>query len=110
MRQNRSEQAVARLEEIVATHPDDAEAWNLLGALLDARGDTEGARRAFERALDADPWFPEALANTGLLALEAGQPERARAALDRLRAASPLGTSPEERALADALAGAGGAR
>ena len=99
--------ARAELEGLLRAHPDDAEAWNHLGALLDQAGDAGAARRAIARALRADPFFPEALANAGLLAAEAGDVDSARAMLDRLRAISPLGPTREERALRDALASAG---
>jgi Flp pilus assembly protein TadD len=91
------------LEGLVASRGADAEAWNLLALARDRVGDRAGARSALERALDADPFLPAALANAGLLAAEAGDDATARAMLRRLRALSPLGRTPEERALAAAL-------
>ena len=49
-------------------------------------------------------YYPEALANAGLMAAARGDMEEARRMLERLRAISPLGPSPEEQALLEALA------
>ncbi len=62
-------------------------------------------RQAFLRALEVDPYFPEALANAGLAAAGAGDYAATRGFLERLRAISPLGVTPEERALHGALVG-----
>jgi spermidine synthase len=91
------------LEELLASRGADAEAWNLLALARDRVRDRAGAREALERALEADPFLPAALANAGLLAAHAGEDATARAMLRRLRAQSPLGRTPEERALAAAL-------
>ena len=48
--------------------------------------------------------MPEALANTGLLALEIGDLDRARVPLRRLRAMDPRARWPETEALAQAVA------
>ncbi len=105
--QGRLAAARAALEGLLAAHPHDAEAWNQLGALLDQAGEDEAARRAFGHALRADPFFPEALANAGLLAAEAGDAAGASSLLARLRAISPLGPTPGEQALREALAAGG---
>jgi Flp pilus assembly protein TadD len=97
---------VAELEALLARFPDDAAAHNELSSVLAAAGDRRGARRAAERALEANPFFPEALANAGLLAAADGELEVARSRLERLREVTPLGSSPEEEALASALAAA----
>jgi tetratricopeptide (TPR) repeat protein len=49
-------------------------------------GDDNGARRAFQRARDADPASAEPLAGMGDVALRLGQRERARAFLARAKA------------------------
>jgi spermidine synthase/Flp pilus assembly protein TadD len=101
--QGRSGEALAELGRLLELHPADAEAWNQRGTMLYAAGDRVGARRCFEQALEADPHLVQALGNAGLLAIEAGEPGYARLLLDRLRAISPLGPTPEERALLAAL-------
>jgi spermidine synthase/Flp pilus assembly protein TadD len=93
--------ARSHLERLLAGHPDHAEGWNLLGALERRAGRPEAAARAFAAALEADPFFPEALANAGLVAVELGDEERAHTLLARLRA---LGGGAEAAAVERALA------
>jgi spermidine synthase len=97
------DEAIAELRALLDRFPDDAAANNELSAALDRKGDPEGARRAAQRALEANPFYPEALANAGLLAAAAGDLEAAGQMLTRLRAVTPLGTSAEEQALSRAL-------
>lgn len=52
-----SEEAAASLRRAVEIDPLYAAAWFELGRLLLARNDAAGARRAFSRAVAADPWF-----------------------------------------------------
>jgi Flp pilus assembly protein TadD len=94
------------LERLTADHPGFAEGWNLLGAARRESRDRDGARDAFARALEADPFFPEAIANVGLAAADMGDYATAHEMLGRLRAISPSGPMPEEKALADVLEGA----
>jgi Flp pilus assembly protein TadD len=96
--------ARSELTSLLAVDPRHAEGWNLLGVVEGRREDPAAAWAAFERALTADPFFPEALANAGLLALERGDREAARRLLGRLRDATGGAPTREERALADALA------
>lgn len=92
------------LRQLVRAHPDHAEGWNLLGVLSRREGERLAARNAFASALEADPFSLPALANAGLLAIEDRNHARAEQLLARLRAASPLGPSPEETTLRRALA------
>lgn len=105
----KGDRAAAReqLEALLRDRPDHAEAWNLLGAVRLQERDPKGAAEAFERALRADPFYPEALANAGLAAAQMGDLPTAQRMLARLRAIGPGGPSPEERALARAIARAG---
>lgn len=96
------------LRRLVQDHPDDAPGWNLLGVAEDRAGRRRSAREAFDRALEADPFLHPALANAGTLAVASGDRIRAREMLARLRASSPLRTTPEERALRAALGAEGG--
>jgi hypothetical protein len=59
-----------------------------------------------QRALDANPFYPEALANAGLLAAAAGDREIAEQMLERLHTVTPLELSAEEKALSQALGAA----
>jgi Flp pilus assembly protein TadD len=76
----------------------------MLGALRAAAGDLGGAREAYRAALVTDPFLPEALANAGLLALDVGDIEAARARLRALRVIDPGADWPETAALAGAIA------
>jgi spermidine synthase len=101
----RGHDAAARdaLAVLLEHHSDHAEGWNLLGILRWRAGERNGAREALEQSLEVDPFLPAALANAGLLALELGDRSTAERLLGRLRGASPLGPTPEERALRHAL-------
>ncbi|MEN8160368.1 MAG: tetratricopeptide repeat protein [Myxococcota bacterium] len=78
--------ARAELEALVEATQSHAEAWNLLGALRAEASEPERARAAFHRALAADPWFREALANAFRLAERRGDAEAAAHYERRLRA------------------------
>jgi predicted membrane-bound spermidine synthase/tetratricopeptide (TPR) repeat protein len=96
--------AIAQLRALLERFPADAAAWNELSGALARSGDRAGAREAAEQALDANPFYPEAIANAGLLAAAAGDRPEAERMLARLREVTPSGVSPEQQALADALA------
>jgi spermidine synthase len=100
----REEEAIAELRALVERVPSDAAAWNELSGALGEAGDRNGAREAALRALDANPFYPEALANAGLLAAASGDLEAARRLLERLGAVTPFEVSREETALREALA------
>lgn len=96
--------AAEELERLLADHPDDPAAWNELASARARAKDDAGARRALEGALRANPFYPEALANAGLLALARG--DRAEAESMRRRLAE-LAPSVELDTLARALDDAG---
>jgi Flp pilus assembly protein TadD len=98
--------AIDELRALLNRFPEDAAAHNELSAALDRAGDHPGARRAVQRALDANPFYPEALANAGLLAAAAGDREIAEQMLERLHTVTPLELSAEEKALSQALGAA----
>ena len=104
------DQAIAELRALLDRFPDDAAAHNELSAALDRGGDSQGARQAAQRALEANPFYPEALANAGLLAAADGDLEAAGQMLARLRVVTPLETSAEEQALSRALDAAAAGR
>jgi len=97
------EAAERELLELLDRHPGDAEAWNLMAALYSSDGKLAAAANALERALEADPFFPQALANAGLVALHRGDVDGARRMQQRLQALAPRGAHPEEIALRAAL-------
>lgn len=75
-------EARALLEEAVAADPSDATAQVVLGQVLLALGDGDGAARAFERAQDIDPNLEAA--RLGLARVHAGVPKETTEA-ERLR-------------------------
>lgn len=70
--------ALAQAQALVAAHPDEARAHNLIGAALATRGQPDDARAAFARAIAADPSDAAAYVNAGSLDLEQGRPADAR--------------------------------
>jgi spermidine synthase len=70
--------ALTQAQALVAAHPDEARAHNLIGAALATRGQADDARAAFARAIAADPRDAAAYVNAGSLDLEQGRPADAR--------------------------------
>jgi Flp pilus assembly protein TadD len=68
-------------------------------------GDAAGALEAIDRALAADPFFLEALANAGLIAARSGDLETARRMLARLEELEGAHRWPETRTLRAAMGG-----
>ncbi len=63
----KAEDAMALLQRIVGENPDDPEAYNLLGLLMEVKGDMLAAQRMYRAALGLDPTYEPArenLANT----------------------------------------------
>jgi tetratricopeptide (TPR) repeat protein len=65
--QRRLEEATALLHRYVDRVPDSSQGWTALGVAYLRKDDTEGARSAFERALEIDPENAYALRNMGAL-------------------------------------------
>ncbi len=80
----RTKEAEALYNEILALEPDQADALNLLGLILQNRGDLDAAIGLADRALAADPDFPEALTNRARAYQASGR--FAEAAADAMRA------------------------
>jgi tetratricopeptide (TPR) repeat protein len=89
-RAGRSRELAGLLEQQAASAGDPAARaalWRRLAALRDGTlGDPEGAERAFERALDADPSDLEALEALTRLHRVAGRPDALRTLLEATRA------------------------
>lgn len=58
--------------------PEDAEIVNNLGLVLMARKDVPGAVKCFERTLEMDPGYTDAMENLGIYHLKRGRPGEAR--------------------------------
>jgi spermidine synthase len=103
MSRNSIDRALQELRRLIDNHPGDAQALNEVASVLYQRGDREAATRSIEQALSADPYYPEALANAGLMAIQGGDLARGAEMLARMRSLSALGPSEPERVLATAL-------
>ena len=82
-------QATAMMNVLLQQAPNSATVQTLAGMLASIKNDTEGARRAYQRALDADPRAYQALA--GLLNAEMSSKKfgSAKALIDKQLAAMP---------------------
>lgn len=61
------------LEEAVSEFPEFAAAWNLMGNVRLGAEDSEGAREAFERAVEADPNYIPPYLSIAEMELQAGE-------------------------------------
>ena len=80
-----TDQAEPIYRKILSQAPDDVEALNLLGLLLQDRGGQDEAIALLTRAVELDPEFPEALTNLARVQLATG--DSAAALLSARRAA-----------------------
>ncbi len=94
MKAERGAEAEPLLLALIAARPDDALAWERLGVLRRARGDSAGALAAFTEAATRLPDHPRTIGNLAAGLIEAG---RAEAAL--LRIAPALAAYPEDAGL-----------
>jgi tetratricopeptide (TPR) repeat protein len=78
--------AAEELRQVTHADPTDVEAWNALGVAERGQGKFDGAQRAYEKALAADPTGPgaaDALFNLAVLHMDfKKEPQKARARLD----------------------------
>jgi tetratricopeptide (TPR) repeat protein len=95
--------AIRDFRRILSDSPDDVRAWNELAGVFSRHRDLPAATRAIKAALSANPFDIRTLANAGLIAIDAGDLDRAASFLARIRALSPLGHSAQEVFLRDAL-------
>lgn len=69
--------------ERIAAHPDEADAWHLLGVLLQQRGDSTAAMEPLLRAVQLTPEVARLHLSLGGVLLQLGQDEAARGAFLR---------------------------
>jgi tetratricopeptide (TPR) repeat protein len=91
--------------ELAAASPDDAEAWNRLGAARTHVHDLEGALAAFDRALSLDPAKADAAYNRGNVLRDLGRFEAALGAYDQAIALGDAVNAPINKALVLMLLG-----
>jgi len=71
------DQAAESFQQVVASKPDNPEAYYNLGTLALRRNDSSGARKYLEQTLKLRPNYPEAWNNLGMIAAQEGRPEEA---------------------------------
>lgn len=77
-----AEPALRQVLELRGDYPD---VHNMLGTILHGYGDLNGATKHFERAVELNPRYTEALLNLAIAHADRGEYEAARNAYDRLR-------------------------
>ena len=71
------DQAAASFEQVIATKPDNADAYYNLGTLSLRKNDFEQARAYLERTVKLRPDYPEAWNNLGMMAAQQGRLDQA---------------------------------
>ncbi|HRI67002.1 MAG TPA: tetratricopeptide repeat protein [Polyangium sp.] len=74
------------LRQVLELHGDYPDVHNMLGNILHSHGDLFGATKHFERAVELNPRYTEALLNLAITLADSGEYEAARGTYDRLRA------------------------
>ena len=82
-------QAQRQLDVLLQTSPNSPTIQNAAGMLANLKKDTEGARIAYQRALDADPKSYQALAGLLTAEMQSKQFGRARALIEKQLAEMP---------------------
>lgn len=88
-RDGRLDEAEAGYRAILQDNPEDANALQLLGLVLHARGDNDEAAALIRKAVDIVPNNPTFLSNLGSVLLAAGRPEEAREPLETAHREAP---------------------
>ena len=86
---NRPREALAAFDRAFALNERLPRAWNGRGAALEELGRHGEALESWKRALELDPRQFEALLNIGVVAMEQGNRDLGRAALERFAATAP---------------------
>lgn len=73
------------LRQVLGLHGDYPDVHNMLGVILHGRSDLVGATKHFERAVELNPRYTEALLNLAIAYADHGQYDDARNAYERLR-------------------------
>ncbi|MGL1834742.1 XrtA/PEP-CTERM system TPR-repeat protein PrsT [Rhodocyclaceae bacterium SMB388] len=94
LRNREFDKAAEALEELERKEPDNPQTHNLKGGLMIARQEIDGARLAFERALELDPGFVTALINLARLDLAQGRSDDAKQRFEGMIARDPSNPNP----------------
>ncbi|MCP5235154.1 MAG: PEP-CTERM system TPR-repeat protein PrsT [Zoogloeaceae bacterium] len=106
LKQGKIDQSLEAIAGIERKQPDNPLGPNLRGGALLARGDTDGARKAFEQSLEKDSAYLPAAVNLARLDLSERKGDEARERLAKLVRMRP-GDANARLALVDVMAKAG---
>lgn len=89
VREKRFDKALAAIANLEKKQPDSPVVHNLRGGALLGKGDNEGARKSFEKALSIDPAYLPAATALAQMDLLAKKPEDARKRFESVLAKEP---------------------
>ena len=89
MQAGRPEAALAILNPLIKSHPEDVKALTLMGMAVAAAGKFENASSYFEQALQLNPAYPPALKGLATNEMTLRQHDAAKTHFEQLLAASP---------------------
>ncbi|MDY6903924.1 MAG: tetratricopeptide repeat protein [Thermodesulfobacteriota bacterium] len=78
-KQGKTQEAIEKYKILTSQNPDAAEAFMIMGTLMDEAGDREGAKDAYLKALDIKPDFAAAANNLAWLIADSPNPDLAKA-------------------------------
>jgi Tfp pilus assembly protein PilF len=91
--QNRYDEAIALLRDVINANPERPVLWNTLGSVLSDSGDVAGAMVFYDEALRLDPGFHKARHNRAYCLTVLGEPQKG---LEEMEIASQGLTDPRE--------------
>ena len=80
--QNRDQEAITLLSDLISVLPEEPILWNTLGTVLSERGDAEQSLPFYDEALRLDPRFHRALYNRANVRMALGDPHQALQDID----------------------------
>jgi tetratricopeptide (TPR) repeat protein len=86
---------IEEYQKITSIDPKDADSWVMLGRLLKVSQNSVDERKAFEKALEAEPDNEDALTGLALIYEDAGDHQKAADALRKATEKAPTGRSLE---------------
>ncbi len=94
LRNREFDKAMAAHEQLARKQPDHPQTHNLKGGILLATQDLEGARAAFDRAMELDPDFISAAVNLARLDIAQGRTDDAKQRFERIIQRNPARPDP----------------
>ena len=94
LRAGELDKALAAQQQLERKQPDHPQTHNLKGGILMARQDPEGARTAFERALELDPEFLSSAVNLARLDIAQGKTDVAKQRFENIISRNPTRPDP----------------